>query len=81
MYFELNISVRPHPQTIPANNSDKVGEYLSSSCCAVSSTPVFSLLCYGGFLEDIGAEVEVNSDNQYQFLSVYLCHNAPFSIA
>ena len=30
----------------------------------------FCLLRYGGFLEDIGAEVEVNPNNQYQFLSV-----------
>ena len=68
-YFEVNVSIRLHPHTIPANNivySDEVGGYLSYSCCAVSSAPVFRLLLYGGFLEDIGAEVEVN-----QFLSVY----------
>ena len=70
-YFDVNVSVRPHPQTIPANNSDEVGGYLSSSCCAISSVPVFGLLRYGGFLEDIGAEVEVNTDDQYQYLSVY----------
>ena len=55
--------------------------YLSSSCCAVSSAPVFSFLRYGGFLEDIGAEVEINPDDQYQFLSVYIRHNTPVSIA
>ena len=73
-YFEVSVSVRMNPQTIPANNSDEVGRYLSSSCCAVSSAPVFLLLLYGGFLEDIGAEVEVTRDDQYQFLSVYICH-------
>ena len=49
---------------------DEVGGYLSSSCCAVSSAPLFRLLRYGAFLEDIGAEVEVNPDDQYKFLSV-----------
>ena len=58
-----------------------MGGYLSSSCCAVSSAPVFRLLRYGGFLENIGAEVEVNSDDQYQFLSVCIRHNAPFLVA
>ena len=58
-----------------------MGGYLSSSSCAVSSSPVFRLLCYGGFLEDIGAEVEVNPDDQYQFLSVYARHNSPFLVA
>ena len=51
------------------------------NCCTVSSAPLFRLLRYGGFLEDIGAEVEVNPDDQYQFLSVYTRHNAPFSVA
>ena len=46
-------------------------------CCAVRSAPAFCLLRYGGFLEDIGAVVEVNPDDQYQFLSVYTRHNAP----
>ena len=58
-----------------------MGGYLSSSCCAVSSAPVFCLLRYEGFLKDIGAEVEVNPDDQYQFLSVYTRHNALFSVA
>ena len=79
--FEVIVSFRPHPQAIPANKCrDEVGGYLSSSCCAVSSAPIFRLLRYGGFL-DIGAEVEVNPDDQYQFLSVYTRHNAPFSVA
>ena len=71
MYFDVNVSVRLHPQTIPANNSE-MGGYLSSSCCAVSSAPVLRLLRYGGFLEDIGTEVEVNPDDQYHFfISVF----------
>ena len=53
MYFEVNVSIRLHPQTIPANNSDKVGGYLSSSCCAVSSAPVFRLLAMEDFLKRV----------------------------
>ena len=46
--------------------------YLSSSCCAVSSTPVIAFFAMEDFLEDIGAEVKINPDDQYQFLSVYM---------
>ena len=38
------------------------------------------MLRYGGFLEDIGAEVKVNPDDQ-EFLSVYIRHKAPSSVA
>ena len=56
----LDHTPRLFPQTI---YRDEVGVYLSSSYCAVSSAPVFRLLRYGGFLEDIVAEVEVNPDD------------------
>ena len=71
-YFEVIVSIRLHPQTI--NIATRWVGYLSSSCCAVSSAPVFRLLRYGGFLEDIGAEVEVNPDDQYQCINVVTRH-------
>ena len=52
-----------------------MGGYLSSSFLA--AVP-FRLLRYGGFLEDIGAEVEVNPDDQYRFYQcMYMRHNVP----
>ena len=81
-YFEVNFSVRLHPQTIPANNIATRWDG-TQVLAAVPQAPLQIFACFAMeyFLKGIGAEVEVNTDDQYQFLSVYLRHNAPSSVA
>ena len=69
------------PRLFRKQYRDEVGGYLSSSCCAVNSAPFLAFFAMEDFVEDNWNRGGNKPDNQYQLLSLYIRHNALFSVA